>query len=130
MTRLVHVFVALLSTSLVSCVSQIEYMAKGGERGDRYLYAYHQLAGQGTGQSSMGTAVAFDGQKSFADFLQFATAYATLDFATKQALYKEVTRRYELGQITQQQKIAADLAIGQSSTAAELQIALAKIAAG
>lgn len=78
----------------------------------------------------MGTAVAFDGQKSFADFMQFAATYATLDFATKQLLYREVTKRMAAGEITKQQAIAANAAIAQSGTAAELQIALAKIASG
>lgn len=127
MNRLPYLCVALLATA---CVSQTEIMHKGGTGGDSYVYHYGQVGGQGTAQNSMGTAVAFDGQKSFADFMQFAATYYTLSAATKQLLYKEVTTRYEAGQITARQKIAADAAIAQSSTGAELQIALAQIAKG
>lgn len=127
MNRLPYILVALFA---VSCVSQTEIMRKGGTAGDSYVYHYGQIGGQGTAQNSMGTAVAFDGQKSFADLVQFAATYYTLNAATKQLLYKEVTTRYEAGQITARQKIAADAAIAQSSTSAQLQEAVAKIAAG
>lgn len=130
MNRLIYILMGFIAFCGVSCVSQTEIMRKNGNGGDSYVYHYGQIGGQGTGQSSMGTAVAFDGQKSFSDFMQFAATYYTLSAATKQLLYKEVTKRYQMGQITQQQKIAADLAIAQSTTGAELQVALAKIAAG
>lgn len=126
--------IPILMVALVGCVSQTEAMRKGiadgGGQIASYFYHYGQIGGQGTGQSSMGTAVAFDGQKSFADFMQFAATYYTLSAATKQLLYKEVTKRAEIGAITERQAIAANAAIAQSSTAAELQISLAKIAAG
>lgn len=135
MNRLI--LIPLIMGALVGCVSQTEYMSKRGGRGanlgqtaSTYLYHYGQIGGQGTGQSSMGTAVAFDGQKSFADFLQMVTTVKTLDAATKQLLYRQVTKRAEIGAITERQAIAANAAIAQSSTAAELQAALAHIAAG
>lgn len=129
MNRLIPLLVGLLAALSASCVSQLEHMVEGADT-KRYTYHYGQIGGQGTAQSSMGTAVAFDGQKSFADFMQFAATYYTLSAATKQLLYREVTKRLAAKEITARQAIAANAAIAQSATGAELQIALASIVAG
>lgn len=129
MNRLIrHLLAFAVALSCASCVTQFEKMDKGTPTGEHYTYLYNQIGGKGTGQSSMGTAVGFDGEKSFADAAQAVTAVAGLSYAAKQTLYKEVTKRYEAGQLTIQKRDALNAAIAQSETAAQLQVALAQIA--
>ncbi len=137
MNRLLLLCVALCASA---CVSQTEYMAKVGQGArdgalagariprDVYFYHYGQVGGQGTAQNSMGTAVAFDGQKSFADAMQFATTYGLSLNETKVLLRKETTKMFEAGQITIQKRDALFAALETSKSADSLQLALAEIA--
>jgi hypothetical protein len=127
MNRLLCVLVGVLAQLSTACVSQTEIMRKGGDRGDFYAYHYGQIGGQGTAQSSMGTSVAFDGQKSLADVAQAIVARGFSMDATKVQLSKEVTERFRLGQITIQQHDALMAAIAQGETAAGLEIAIQTI---
>jgi hypothetical protein len=127
MNRLVHVLVALVTTVTPACVSQTEIMRKDGRGGDSYVYHYGQIGGQGTGQSSMGTAVAFDGQKSLSDLIQGAVAKFGLDYQEAKVLSDNLTRRYELGQITIQQRDALQAALATSTSAQQFELAMAQI---
>lgn len=127
MNRLISLLMGVVAVSAVSCVSQTEIMRKDGAGADSYVYHYGQIGGQGTGQSSMGTAVAFDGQKSFADFLQMVTTVKGFSYQAKVSIAKEVTERYRLGQITLQQKNALDAALLTSTSTQQFQLAMAQI---
>lgn len=124
MNRLTTIFVALLA---VSCVSQTEIMREGGET-KSYVYHYGQVGGKGTAQSSMGTSVAYDGEKSLADVLQAIVARgASLDF-TKAELGRQGVEMHREGQITARQlaKFQKDIALAEGNNG--LKIAIATLA--
>lgn len=84
-------------------------MADGGAaQGRTYTYHYGQIGGKGTAQSSMGTAVAFDGEKSFADLLQ-AYAAGKISLNTLRGRVSDNSlKQYTEGELTKRQ--AAELA--------------------
>lgn len=117
----------LLALLCPACVSQFEHMSKGTERGDSYTYHYGQIGGQGTGQSSMGTSVAFDGQKSLADVVQ---GWVARGFSLDQVKVRSIdalTERHLQSQITARTlaELKTKLALAQSTD--ELTAILANI---
>ncbi len=111
---------AIVGIALCSCVSQFEAMSKGTESGDHYVYHYGQVGGQGTGQSSMGTSVGFDGQKSLADVIQgWVTRGASLDFVKTNSSNNAVKMHKE-GEITTRQLAEFQKELGLAETAPEV----------
>lgn len=108
--------------TLTSCVSQFEHMSKGAGQSS-YTYHYGQVGGQGTAQSSMGTSVAFDGQKSLADLIQgWVTRGASLDFL-KGKVNDNALSQYKEGQITQRQLAKLQQEVDLAKTNGEISIA-------
>lgn len=92
----------ILCASLCSCVSQFEAMSKDGRKSN-YVYHYGQIGGKASAQSSMGTAVAADLEKSLADVLQaYVARGASLDFVKTNASNNAVKMHKE-GEITARQ---------------------------
>lgn len=85
------------------------------------------LGGQATFLSSMGTSFAGDMQKSLADTVQAMVAIRGLDWQGKIGLSKEVTSRYEMGQITIRQRDAIMGVIAGARTGADLTLGLARL---
>lgn len=125
-----HALTCLLCFCLSACSTTIERMTKGGPQGDTYTWLQNQIGGKGTWQNSMGSAAAFDLEKSLADTLQAVVAVKGFSAQTKMELARQVTERYKAGQITIQMRDKLMAAIATSETEAGLKIALAKIAAG
>lgn len=101
-------FLTLLTVfACAGCTIQYEDMAKNNPAsGDRYKYLVAQVGGQVTSQSSMGTALAADNQKSFADFMQTAgVAFAGWTAASVQKA-KEISSQLAAKEITKQQAAA------------------------
>lgn len=114
----------IICATLCSCVSQIETGSKGGGKSS-YFYAYNQVGGKGTGQSSLGTAVAFDGEKSLADVLQaYVARGASLDFVKTNASDNAVKMHKE-GEITTRQLAEFQSKVDLAKTSPEV-IAAAK----
>lgn len=107
----------LLPCMAVSCVSQVERMKRPD--GSEYFYAYHQLAGAGTGSASSGTTAAFDGQKSFQDFLTMVGVSVAAWSQAAIAKAKEISARYTAGQITKREAQAQMAALQQAELAAK-----------
>ncbi len=95
---------AIAVLCLSACTLQVENMAKNNPtRGDTYSYMVGAIGGQIAAKSSMGTSLASDQQKSFADFMQaVGVAYASWSTASVQKA-QEVTTQYQAGQITKRQ---------------------------
>ena len=105
--------------ALCGCTIQYEDMAKNNPtRGDRYKYVVAQVGGQVTAKSSMGTSLAADDQKSFADFMQAAGVAVAGWTQASVSKAKEVTSRFEAGELTKQQAQAQLAAIRQAEIAA------------
>lgn len=109
---------------LVSCVSQFETMGDGGPKGRYYTYHYGQVGGKGTAQSSMGTAVAFDGEKSLADVLQAAVAKWGFEASTATNASNNAVKMHREGQITTRQLAELKSKVALAESAGEVQVAL------
>ncbi len=111
---------AVVALSCVSCTNQLETMSKNKHTGQsNYVYYVGQLGGQVAAKSSMGTSLAADNQKSFADFMQtLGVAVAGWSQASI-AKAKEVTSQFKAGQITKQQAQAQLAATQQAEIAAK-----------
>lgn len=99
-------------------------MGDGGPKGRYYTYHYGQVGGQGTAQSSMGTAVAFDGQKSFADLMQAWTAGKLSTNALKGRVSDNAVTMHREGQITTRQLAELKSKVALAESAGEVQVAL------
>ncbi len=123
--------IAVLATALLaSCTSVLEKMDKGTPTGDHYLYHLGQIGGQVVATNSMGTSTTADNVKSFGDFITGLVAKWGFNASTQQMALKEGTKRYNMGQLTLQQKQKFDSAIIAAKDAGTLQYNLASLAAG
>jgi hypothetical protein len=88
---------------LVSCSTTVEKMGKGGPQGDTYLWVHNQIGGQTTWKNSMGSAMAMDLQKSFADAVQaLGLAYTSWTWLQRE-LGMFSFKKLQAGEITKRQ---------------------------
>ncbi len=112
-------FIFLLPLMLASCTMMEEKSSRGGQvpnvpkrweqpvlanAPDTYSFRLWQMGGTGILNTSMGTSLTFDNQISFKDAMQTIAAVSASVYSFKTAAAAEITKRFEAGQLTIQQR--------------------------
>jgi hypothetical protein len=93
----------------------------------KHFYMFNGIGGTHAAESSAGTRYTGNLEKSFSDAAQAAVAKFGFDFQTKKVLSDNLTKRYEIGQITLRQKQELDAALATATSMQEFQLAMAQI---
>ncbi len=120
---------------LVSCANQLDYMQKpvlvdgstGAVAYAKHLYWFNGIGGVHAAESSAGTRYTGNLEKSFSDGMQYLTAKAGFDFQAKKVISDNLTKRFEMGQITLRQKQQLDYALASAESMQQFQLAMATI---
>lgn len=130
----------LIPLALASCSMTDEQGSRGGQipvsnveggllagAPDTYRFRHWQMGGVVQWQNSMGSSLTADNQASWKDFMQMTGTVAGGILTYKAALASEITKRFQAGQLTQQQASQLQAQVALAQTEKDLALGLAQL---